>query len=308
VSQVTLPGSNGRQNEVMVVINHKDWDGKVGLELKKILHANVLGLPQAEPQFTTSALDPQNFKNTLRYNRNILKVVKADSASFIIKHDVNARPQVFVKITGTTQEEIIALIKQNGDKIVAAIKDSDIKDMQRRFAKKSYPIDSLKLFKKHHFALNVPTDYSLVDNQDDFIWFRKRFNHSGQNINGSMNIIAYVLPLEVPFTQIKDSIIAIRDAIGKQYIPGPHEGTYLITEAKYTPDTFETTLAEHKAYKTQGKWEILNEFQAGPFVSYTVEDSQNKRLIVVEGLTYAPSLSKRDFMFEVEAVIRTLKI
>ena len=304
-----LPGSNGRQNEVMVVINHKSWEGKIGHELKKIFHANVLGLPLPEPKFTTMSMDPGNFKGTYKFYRNILKVTKADSTSFTIKHNFIAKPQVYIAITGPTQNAIIKTIQDNAELISKAYKDSDIKAWQKQATRNHHKSDTLKLFKRHQLFMTVPTGFNLVDNQDDFIWFRKRFEHMGGNkINGSVNIIAYTLPLEVPFSQIKDSIISIRNTIGKRYIPGPTDGSYMITEEAYTPHIFDAELTGRKAYKTQGKWDIKNDYMAGPFVSYTIEDKANNRLIVVEGLTYAPSLPKRDFMFEVEAIIRTLTI
>jgi hypothetical protein len=47
---------------------------------------------------------------------------------------------------------------------------------------------------------------------------------------------------------------------------------------------------------------------AGPFISYSVIDKPNNRLVIVEGMTYAPSINKRDYMFELEAILKTLKI
>ena len=38
-----------------------------------------------------------------------------------------------------------------------------------------------------------------------------------------------------------------------------------------------------------------------------VEDAQNNRWIVLEGFTYAPSVAKRDYMFELEAILRTIQ-
>ncbi len=306
---IILPGSNGRQNEVMIVINHKSWEGKIGSELKKIFHANVLGLPLPEPKYTTRSMDPQNFTGTYKYYRNILKVTPADSTTFTIKHNLIAKPQVMIFITGPSQQAIIKTIQDNAELIVKTYKDSDIKSWQKNATKNPHKSDTLKLFKRHQLFVAVPRGFNLVDNQDDFIWFRKRFKENGgNNINGSMNVIAYTLPLEVPFSQIKDSIISIRNSIGQRYIPGGIEGSYLITEDAYTPHIFDAELAGKKAYKTQGKWDMKNDYMAGPFVSYTIEDKENNRLIVVEGLTYAPSLPKRDFMFELEAIIRTLTI
>ena len=65
---------------------------------------------------------------------------------------------------------------------------------------------------------------------------------------------------------------------------------------------------DKQAFETRGKWEVLNDFMAGPFLNYTVVDKANNRLIVVEGFTYAPSVNKRDFVFELEAIAKSLKI
>lgn len=47
---------------------------------------------------------------------------------------------------------------------------------------------------------------------------------------------------------------------------------------------------------------------AGPFLNYTILDEANNRLIIVEGFTYAPSIKKRAFVFELEAIAKSLKI
>jgi hypothetical protein len=82
----------------------------------------------------------------------------------------------------------------------------------------------------------------------------------------------------------------------------------MITEEAYTPHIFEVELDGKKTFETKGKWEVKGMYMAGPFISYSVVDKANNRLVVVEGLTYAPSINKRDYMFELEAVLKTLKI
>jgi len=47
---------------------------------------------------------------------------------------------------------------------------------------------------------------------------------------------------------------------------------------------------------------------AGPFVKYFVEDIINNRWIVIEGFTFAPSTKKRDYMFELETILNTIKL
>jgi len=47
---------------------------------------------------------------------------------------------------------------------------------------------------------------------------------------------------------------------------------------------------------------------SGPFVNYMFEDKANQRYVVIEGFAFAPSVAKRDYMFELEAIVRSIKI
>ena len=123
-----------------------------------------------------------------------------------------------------------------------------------------------------------------------------------------MNILVYELPINSIEDEEGKNINSVRDTIGKKFIPGTFEGSYYITEQAYTPDTFVIELDGKKTYETRGKWEVKNDFMAGPFLNYTVVDKANNRLIVVEGFVYAPATAKRDYMFELEAELKTLKI
>jgi hypothetical protein len=46
----------------------------------------------------------------------------------------------------------------------------------------------------------------------------------------------------------------------------------------------------------------------GPFISYSLYDDVKKRIIIAEGFSYSPSTKKRDFVFELEAILKTLEI
>ena len=81
----------------------------------------------------------------------------------------------------------------------------------------------------------------------------------------------------------------------------------MITEAAYLPYFYKTKLAGQKAFLTKGMWEVKKDFMAGPFINYMVQDSVTKDWIVVEGFAFAPSVSKRDYMFELNSILSTLK-
>ena len=91
-------------------------------------------------------------------------------------------------------------------------------------------------------------------------------------------------------------------------MPGPVEGTFMITEEAYTPFVSKTIIDNKPTLVTRSTWEVKNAFMAGPFINYIIEDKQNSRFVVAEGFTYAPSVDKRDYMFELESIIRSIQI
>jgi len=126
-----------------------------------------------------------------------------------------------------------------------------------------------------------------------------------------MNIMLYTLPLDAIAKEsetLVNDVIKMRDSVGKQHIPGPIDGSYMITELAYTPFIGKTIIDNKPTIETKSTWEVQNAWMAGPFINYIIEDKVNNRLLVAEAFTYAPSTAKRDKMFELEAIIKSIHI
>jgi hypothetical protein len=125
-----------------------------------------------------------------------------------------------------------------------------------------------------------------------------------------MNIIAYSMPWDsfsTDSTFVRD-IVKMRDSIGKKYVPGPYEGTFMITEKAFSPYVFPAEVNGFKAAEVRGIWEISGYPMAGPFLTYIISDEINNRKLILEGFIFAPSANKRDDLLELEAIMKTLKI
>ena len=299
--KLVLKNSMGRINSLVIVIDNSEWLGKPGDALRKIIGTPVLGLPQEENQFSVTQTPVKAFKTIFQTSRNLLLVGYGDENTYKIKKDIYASPQVVMTILGTDEASLLAQIEKYKKEIVDVFKKADIKVYQKKLGQSLVQNDTIKTLKKLNVDLEIPTDYRRVDDTGDFLWFRKHIE------KGDMNLLVYELPLKDVMT-IENSIAAERDTIGKKYIPGPSDGSYMITEAAYSPHIIPTELNKLSAYETRGKWEVKNDFMAGPFLNYTIIDKANNRLLVIEGFTYAPNADKRDYMFELEAIIKTLKI
>ena len=297
-----LLDSTGNVNDISVVIDNESWKGRVGEAIREILAAPVYGLPQEEPIFNINQIPTRVFDDFITKNRTILKIEFGKEADIKFLKNVYAQPQRVIVISGKTKDEIINQLKENASKIVSTFKSIEMYEKQRLIKKSLY--NTTFLNETIGIDIKFPTAYRVAREHDNFFWIRKDVN------TGTLNLMIY----ELPYNRIErnDSIISqivsIRDSIGQKYIEGPTEGSYMITEYAYTPFSQETIIDNKPTIETKGMWEVENAFMAGPYINYAIEDKKNNRWLVAEGFTFAPSVEKRDYMFELESIIRSIKI
>lgn len=298
----TLTNSSGNINNVTVVMNNDYWEGYIGEALRNTLAAPVDGLPQEEPLFSLNQMPPEAFSGFVRKNRLFVKIEPGKDANFKIFREPFAKPQTGVLITGHNNEEIVEQIYENAEEIVRIFKSTEIREKQRRI-RKSLKDDS-RLKEQLGVSLKFPTAYRYAIEDEDFFWIRKDIP------KGMMELMVYEVPLHVieKDTNIIANIIRMRDSIGETHIPGPVEGSYMITEEAYAPYLFESQLDGKFAWETRGTWEVKGAFMAGPFINYAVRDSENNRYVILEGFAFSPATGKRDNMFELDAILQSLKI
>ncbi len=299
---ILLATSSGNINNISVVIDNEMWEGSIGEALRKSLAAPVDGLPQEEPMFSLNQMPPEAFSGFVRKNRLFVKIENGKTGHFKIFNDPFAHPQTGVVITGKDSNEIINQINENSEEIVLALRNTEIKEKQRRINKALK--DDEKLKRTLGVSLKFPTAYRYAMENEDFFWIRKDIP------KGNMEILVYAVPLNQidRDTSVIANIIKMRDSIGQAHIPGPIDGSYMITEEAYAPYLFNSKVDGKFAYETKGTWEVKNAFMAGPFINYAVRDSINNRYIILEGFTFAPATAKRDNMFELEAILKSAKI
>ena len=300
--QKFLVDSTGIVNEVSVVLDNESWKGRVGEAIRDILAAPVYGLPQDEPLFNINQIPTSVFNGFITKNRTILKIELGKQASTQFLKNVYAQPQRVVVVSGMTKDEVISQLKEHGDGIVNTFKKIEIYEKQRLIKKSLYNSSFIK--EKIGVDVRFPTVYRVAKDENNFFWIRKDVN------TGTLNLMIYTLPKDkiMRNDSIINQIVTIRDSIGKAHIEGPTEGTYMITEYAYTPFQTETVLDGKPALETKGMWEVKKAFMAGPYINYAIEDNKNDRWVIAEGFAYAPSVEKRDYMFELEAIIKSIKI
>jgi hypothetical protein len=300
-AKAILSESNGKMSNVSIIIDDNYWNGEIGDSIRKKFAAPVDGLPQEEPLFTLNQYPTRVFEGFVRKSRNIIIVKKGEKTGFSANKDAYAKPQNVFFVSGKSTEDVLKVIEENSAEIIKTIKASEIIENQVRMAKSLISDDQIQ--KMFGVSLKIGFGYKYDMVKDNFIWLRKEFS-SGYN-----SVLVYQVPIEKVEKDgnITANIIMMRDSIGKANIHGALPNTWMITEEAYAPYLFDVTVADKKTYLTKGTWDLKNDFMVGPFVNYAIKDTKNNRYLILEGFTYNPSKSKRDLVFELEAIIESVK-
>ena len=295
------PKSSGNINTVTVVITNSLWKGLVGVKIRESFASEFFGLPQQEPVFSLKQITPDIFSGFTRESRNILLIQKKERDTFFLEKNKFARPQVIANIFGKNSIKIIQNITNNKSKIISEIKKNEVKEKQKRIRISTLNKTNLKTLLS--IDLKMPSAYEIYKQEEGkIIWFQRDTD------KGTVNVLAYELNKDFIKVSSLKEIIKIRDSIGKLFLPGRNENSHMITEKAYEPYIKKTRISGLEAIETRGTWEVKNDFMAGPFLNYIIKDTLNKRNIVLEGFVFSPSSKKRNLIFELEAIFRSLKI
>ncbi len=299
---VTLVSSSGRINHVLIVIKNSDWQSEVGDALREIIGKPVDGLPQEEAQFSINQVPPNTFNSLFKRSRNILFVGIDTSKTIYTNSNIYANPQKTLTILGKNRAELVDNINSHKDEIINTFKKNDLIIYQKKVTKEFHKINKIETFNKLEFSLKIPKSYAKVEDTGDFLWYRNSIT------KGFLSIISYEIPLSDSTKITKQLLTKYRDSIGKKFIPGQFDNTYFKTETQFSPVTSEVLISGEQAIESRGLWIVENDYMGGPFLSYAIKDRENNRLLVLMGFSYSPSVKKRDFVFELEAILKTVQL
>nr|WP_255702310.1 DUF4837 family protein [Flavobacterium sp. SM15] len=298
---LVLPASAGKINSVAIIIDDVLWNGEIGDTLRKKLAAPVDGLQDEEPLFTINQYSPKIFDASVQLNRNIVVVSKANSNEFKHVENKYASPQNVFYITGHSLKQLIETIELHSQTLASSIKFYEIIENQRQMSASLF--NDKRIRATFGCTLLIPSSFSYALLDKKFLWLKKDIP------SGNSSLLIY----EVPISSLEkqngyvSNLVRIRDSIGRRYIKGMVDKASMITEESYAPYLSKTKIDDKKSFEVRGTWELENSFMNGPFINYAIKDQKRNRYVVVEGFVYNPSSTKRDMIFELESIIKSLQ-
>lgn len=299
-SKNVLPGVSGKAGEVIVVIEKAHWDGELGDALREYLACDCDFLPQPEPLYNLAYVTPAGFTNMFQSHRNIIMVhidqdVKEDGITFY--NNKWARPQCIIMINAKGLDEAVAVVRMDYEKIRARLEQ----------AERDRVVASARLYEAKEIRENVaerfggsivfPSGYVIKKINDSFAWI------GNDNTYVYKDILVYRYPANGKDDLQPETIIAQRNRILKENVPGMFDGTYMTTSQVAEPKVSYINYKGHDFAETRGFWEVENDFMGGPFVSHSFYSLNGSEILVFEAFVYAPKYDKRQYMRQTESLL-----
>lgn len=326
-----LPESIGQPYEVVL-------EGDTNRIVTAILQESVPDMPQPEPMF--NIIQVRKGKLTSLYqtvrNRVVVDVDKRNRDFEVkISKDVNAAPQVIIRIKAQTVEQLKSRL--DGMRLRQILDELELKHLAsviRQNVEKQKEVKRL-----FGIDMRIPLDMDASKKAKDFVWYSNNTN------SGMKNLLIFKINSseETPSARENHSsrenlsaggnhssrkaLSASGNLSSKETSSGteeyPSNGISLSLADKVQIDSVlqKNMLGEtDEMYMViprlgeRGLWEMEGDAMGGPYVMKIIRRQKNGKIsgrkneiIVVIGFVYAPEMKKRNLIKQLEAVLTTIR-
>ena len=306
-NEIKKSRSVGGSSEILLVTqNDEQWKGQMGEAVRNFFEQEQYGLPQPEKNFKVAHINLDALNDMFKKHRNlIIAKIDKDIEKPLVETQKNwmAEPQFVIRITASSPESWVRAFETQKDGLKLIFDDNERKRFQEFFRPTTDTKIVNQLKKRFGVTMNIPEGYFIGIDKDNFMWIRN------EQADKSLAFMIYELPYKDTADFNPNNIIKARDSIVKKYIPGPAEGSYMTTDKEFVTPISKTLPKFPAGYavETRGMWNVVGDFMAGPFVSYSIVDPTSSKIITAEGWIYYPNKDKRDLLRQQESILYSLK-
>jgi len=293
----------GKAGEVILILDKKYASDSERNHIEEVLTQPQPALNQIEPMFDLLSFENKDFSAHFQRHRSIIQFdINPNFASntFEIQENVWAKPQIHVYFRGNAMDSLFLLFKQHENEIITALYNNDLKRVQNFALSNNDAYIEKKIKEKFGIHVTVPNTYSIAREEEDFMWLRFR------TVRNDRFLIIYKTPGN---DLSRRGLINARNEMTQAYIPGAVLGAYPIVAEVYQFPLFNATerVGVITGAELRGLWESVNDKMGGPFYEFSFPDKAGENVISVGGFVYAPEEEKRDYLREVEAIVKSVR-
>lgn len=311
-----IPGYSGSFGEVVIVVENAIWKSDIGDSIVKYVNPSLYGFPQDEKAFTLIQIPPNKFQSVLRTHRSVimindLKEAHVSKGDLQIRKSMWAKGQVVVELNSASRAQLIDLLKEKGETAVRVLQNTEL---NRQILKnKKFGASTLNTQIQKLTGLDIITqkDWEIETSDSNSIWMRlERERPKG----GYQHQISQgLLICWEPYTdklQFLDSILEGKlNELLETHVPGPGPNQFMqMAYEYYPPISSEINFNEAFGKEIHGMWRMEGNFMGGPFIGISFLDEQQQRVVYLFGYVYSPQFSKREYLREIESIMRSVKV
>jgi hypothetical protein len=295
--------ATGKAGEVLLILDNKHSSDFVMNYIEEVLTHPQPALNQIEPMFDVFRLETKDFNMHFQRHRNILHFdIRSDflGNTLIFEENVWAKPQLHIYFKGNSMDSLLLLFKKNETEIISRLYENDLRRVIS-YASDNYDAYIEKRIKdKFGIEITVSNAYKIAKEEEDFMWLR---NKTARNDR-------FIMIYKTNGDDLsREGLIAARNEKTKAYIPGAVLNAYpIVAEIEPFPlYNDNVTIGTKTGAELRGLWETVGDKMGGPFYHFSFTNSSSNQTISVDGFVYAPTENKRNYLREVEAIVKTMK-
>ena len=293
--------SQGSPYELVIVCQPRQWDGEVGDTLRAIFTQPLPVLNQREPLFDVLRVTNQTFTALARQHRNILKIEidpAISTTAVAVQYDMTAAPQIVLTLQAPDDDAATAYLSEHRNELLHVLEMAE-RDRSTAYAEKFHEsfIES-RIKERFGVDMRVPKGYDIRNEQEDFIWISYEYPTASQGFF----VYSYPLTGSVKHALSLESLMTARAKYAAR-IPGPSDGSYMITAEIFEPEYRAFRLEGRLWVELRGFWDVANDFMGGPFVSYSTVNTATNEVFTVDCYVYSPKNHKRNYLRGLEHLL-----
>lgn len=303
----TSENTTGTPYEMILICGQNEWQSELGDTLRSVFKQPVKEIVQYEPMYDVVRIMPNNFKSLTKRHRNIVSVIVDESITepeINVEYDVTAKPQIFVTIKGHDNASAAKYVSENRENLHYVLEKAE-RDRTINYARRYYSKPMYELIKQNFGVdMYIPDNFKIRTTSDDMVWISQEFPTASQGF------FIYKYPYEGKESLTAQALVKARNRFA-QRIPGPVDGSYMVTVDKiadesgeeyvpFQPEYRPIRIGERPWIEMVGLWDVENYFMGGPYVSYTTVNQATKEVVTIDCYIYSPKEEKRNMLRELQ--------
>ena len=309
-----LPSKVGPSGEVVMVVPESAWSRGIGVAVDSVFLRPVRVLPQYEPRFDVVRLNPDEFDRFWKPHRNLVVFDIADRVdtqvpSMRVMRSRYAKGQVYVEIKARTAQAAAKLLLDpaEGEMLADLLEQEEAERYGQWLGLDRNEVLEQTIREKQGLSCILPKDAQLVQSVGGFAWIERNLTRmkGGRNHDVQLGVIVHRTPYAGPEDFSMARMLERRDSLLEARVSGSNPDSWMTTEYRLPPRYEEISHRGGFAATMRGLWKMQGDFMGGPWTSIAWVDESRGQLVTVDGYVYAPYFGKREYLREVEAIVRS---